>query len=106
MAWVFLLIAGIFEIFWATFLKLSEGFSKLGYSLLTIAGLIVSFYFLAQATKTLPIGSSYAIWTVIGAIGAVIVGVVVFKEPFTLLRGFFVLLLVIGIVGLKCTTAP
>ncbi len=104
MAWFFLIIAGIFEVVWATFLKFSEGFSKLGYSICTIAGMIISFYFLAQATKTLPIGTSYAIWTGIGAIGATIIGILIFKEQMTLTRGFFVALLLIGIIGLKFTS--
>lgn len=105
MAWFFLFIAGVLEVIWATFLKLSEGFSKLGYSVSTIVGLIFSFYFLAQATKTLPLGTAYAIWTGIGAIGATIIGVIVFKEPMTLIRGCFVIMLIVGIIGLKFTSA-
>ena len=105
MAWFFLVIAGVFEVVWATFLKLSDGFSKLGYSAATIAGMIISFYFLAQATKTLPIGTAYAIWTGIGAIGATIVGILFFKEPMTMIRGVFVVILLVGIIGLKFTSA-
>jgi quaternary ammonium compound-resistance protein SugE len=105
MPWVYLLIAGAFEVVWASFLKLSEGFTKLNYSIFTILGMLVSFYFLAQATKTLPIGTGYAIWTGIGAVGAVIVGVVLFREPVSLARGIFVLLVVVGIIGLKFTSA-
>lgn len=104
MAWVFLLIAGVFEVLWATFLKYSDGFSKPGYSIGTVIGMIISFYFLAQATKTLPIGTAYAVWTGIGAFGAVIVGALVFKETLTLNRAFFIALLLIGIVGLKLTS--
>lgn len=104
MQWIFLLIAGIFEIVWATFLKLSDGFTKLNHTVFTIIGMILSFYFLAQATKTLPIGTAYAIWTGIGAIGATIVGILIFKESMTVMRGFFVLLLLVGIVGLKITS--
>lgn len=104
-SWIFLLIAGVFEVGWATSLKLSEGFTRLNYSLLTFIGMAISFYFLAQATKTLPIGVSYAIWTGIGAFGATLVGALLFKEPLTMARVFFVLLLLIGIMGLKWTSA-
>lgn len=105
MAWVFLIIAGIFEVFWAMLLKFSDGFTKPAYSAATIFGMIISFYFLSQATKTLPIGTAYAVWTGIGAMGAAIVGVLVFKEAMTLPRGFFLLLLLVGIIGLKFTSA-
>jgi len=104
MAWVFLIIAGVFEVVWATFLKFSEGFTKLNYTIYTIVCMVISFYFLAQATKSLPIGTAYAIWTGIGAIGATIVGIFIFKESITLVRGFFVILLLVGIIGLKVTS--
>lgn len=104
MPWVFLGIAGPLEVFWATFLKLSHGFTKLGFSVLTIAGMLASFYCLSQATKVLPMGTAYAIWTGIGALGSVIVGIVVFREPVTALRLFFVAMLLAGIVGLKLTS--
>ncbi|MDR1702287.1 MAG: multidrug efflux SMR transporter [Sporomusaceae bacterium] len=104
MSWLFLIIAGLFEVVWATFLKMSEGFSNPSYSILTIIGMIVSFYFLSQATKTLPLGTAYAIWTGIGALGAVIVGIIFFEEQLSALRALFVLLLLVGIVGLKFTS--
>ncbi len=104
MAWIFLLIAAVFEVVWATLLKLSDAFSKPGYTASTIAGMIVSFYFLAKATKILPIGTAYAVWTGIGAVGAAVVGVLFFKESLTLSRGFFLALLLLGIVGLKATS--
>lgn len=104
MAWVFLVIAGLTEVFWSTCLKLSEGFSKLGYSALTIVGMLVSFGLLSQAMKTLPLGTAYGIWTGIGALGAVVVGLVLFKEPATAWRMFFAALLLVGIVGLKITS--
>ena len=104
MAWVFLVIAGLTEVFWSTCLKLSEGFSKLGYSVLTIVGMLVSFGLLSQAMKTLPLGTAYGIWTGIGALGAVVVGLVLFKEPATAWRMFFAALLLVGIVGLKITS--
>ena len=86
MAWVMLGVAGIFEVVWATFMKLSEGFTKLGWTLLTFAGMAIRFALLARATKTLPLGTAYAVWTGIGALGSVIVGIVFFKESVTAAR--------------------
>ncbi|HIZ82306.1 MAG TPA: multidrug efflux SMR transporter [Candidatus Mediterraneibacter pullistercoris] len=104
MEWVYLMIAGGLEVFWSTCMKFSNGFTELKFTILTIVGMIFSFLFLSQATKSLPLGTSYAIWTGIGALGAVIVGIVLFKEPVTAARIFFVSLLLIGIVGLKATS--
>ena len=104
MEWGYLIVAGGLEVFWSTCLKLSEGFSVLRFSILTVIGMIFSFLFLSQATKTLPLGTSYAIWTGIGALGAVIVGVLLFKESVSPLRLMFVALLLIGIIGLKATS--
>lgn len=104
MAWIYLLLAGGLEIFWSTCLKFSEGFSVLKFSVMTIVGMIFSFLFLSQAVKTLPLGTSYAIWTGIGALGAVIVGILLFKEAVTPIRIFFVILLLTGIIGLKVTS--
>lgn len=105
MAWLSLILAGFLEVFWATFLKLSDGFRNPGYSVVTVLGMLASFYFLSQATKALPLGTSYAIWTGIGALGAVVVGIVLFKEPLSAPRIFFAALLLTGIVGLKLTSA-
>ena len=105
MAWVMLGIAGVFEVVWATFMKLSEGFTKLGWTVLTFLGMAVSFFLLARATRTLPLGTAYAVWTGIGALGSVIIGIVIFKEPVTAARIFFAALLLAGIVGLKLTAA-
>ena len=104
MEWIFLVIAGGLEVFWSTCMKYSEGFTDLKFSVLTIIGMIFSFLFLSQATKGLPLGTADAVWTGIGALGAVIVGIVLFKEPVTAARIFFVSLLLIGIVGLKATS--
>lgn len=104
MEWVYLVIAGGLEVFWSTCMKYSEGFSNLKFTVLTVVGMIFSFLFLSQATKSLPLGTAYAVWTGIGALGAVIVGIVLFKEPVTAARIFFVALLLIGIVGLKATS--
>ncbi len=105
MAWVYLFIAGIFEVVWATGLKYSHGFTKLYPSLITIGGMIVSFYLLSLATKTLPMGTAYAVWTGIGALGAVLLGMLLFGEPVNILRIVFLVLILAGIVGLKLAAA-
>ena len=104
MAWIFLLVAGALEVFWSTCLKFSEGFTVLKFTIPTIVGMVLSFLCLSQATKVLPLGTSYAIWTGIGALGAVIVGVVIFHESLTPARLVFVALLLVGIIGLKATS--
>lgn len=101
MSWIYLFIAGLFEIVWAIGLKYTQGFTRPLPSVITVAGMIVSFYFLALATKVLPIGTAYAIWTGIGAVGAVTLGIILFKEPFDLLRVIFLLFIITGIIGLK-----
>ena len=105
MEWVYLVFAGVFEVFWSTCMKFSEGFSVMKFSVLTVIGMILSFLLLAQATKILPLGTSYAIWTGIGALGAVVVGIVLFKESVSPARIFFVALLLVGIIGLKITSS-
>ena len=104
MALLELLLAGGLEVFWSTFMKLSEGFTRPLYTVLTLIGLVLSFLFLSQATRVLPLGTAYAIWTGIGAVGAVVVGIVIFREPVTALRMVFVVLLLTGIIGLKATS--
>jgi quaternary ammonium compound-resistance protein SugE len=101
MAWIYLFIAGLFEIGWAIGLKYTDGFNKLWPSVLTIATMILSFYFLSSAVKTIPIGTAYAIWTGIGAVGTAILGIILFNESKEFIRIFFIFLIVIGIVGLK-----
>ena len=105
MAWIHLIIAGVLEIFWAISLKYTEGFSRLWPSVLTIAGMIASFYFLAQALKTIPVGTGYAIWTGIGAAGTAILGIILFSESAALPRLLCIGLIVGGIIGLKLTTS-
>ncbi|MEH6949665.1 quaternary ammonium compound efflux SMR transporter SugE [Bacillus sp. JJ634] len=105
MAWLYLIIAGVFEVIWATSLKYTEGFTKIIPSVITVAGMIISFYFLSAAIKTLPLGTAYAIWTGIGAVGAVTIGIIFFQEPKDFLRLFFVGCIVIGIIGLKVTSS-
>ena len=104
MAWVYLFIAGLFEVFWATCMKLSHGFTQHFYTALTIAGMLVSFGLLSHAMKTMPMGTAYAIWTGIGALGSVVVGMLLFKEAMFPLRAIFVCLLLVGIIGLKATS--
>ena len=104
MAWFYLCIAGAMEMVWSTCMKLSDGFTNLKFSVLTVVGMIISFALLAQATKVLPLGTAYAVWTGIGALGALIVGVLWFKEPLTAARIFFAALLLAGILGLKLTS--
>lgn len=104
MAWIYLVVAGFLEVFWSTCMKFSHGFTVMKFSVLTIIGMIASFLLLSHAMKTIPLGTAYAIWTGIGALGAVIAGIILFKEAFTPARCFFVILLLSGIIGLKITS--
>ena len=101
MAWIYLLVAGFFEISWAIGLKYSEGFSILIPSFITVACMVASFYFLALAVKDIPLGTAYAVWTGIGTIGTVILGIILFKEPATAMRFLCIFLVLAGITGLK-----
>lgn len=101
MAWTYLLIAGLLEIIWAIGLKYTEGFSKLWASVVTISAMAASIYFLAQALKTLPVGTGYAIWTGIGAVGTAILGMALFSESIAPGRIISIALIVGGIIGLK-----
>lgn len=104
MAWVYLTIAGIFEVIWAMGLKYSYGFTKLVPSLITFGGMAISFYLLSLAIKSLPIGTAYAIWTGIGALGTVLLGILLFNEPVNIMRIVFLFLIIAGILGLKFTS--
>ena len=101
MHWLFLIIAGVFETCWAVSLKLSNGFTKLVPSILTVAGMVVSFYFLSLSLKSLPLGTAYAIWTGIGTTGTVILGILLFRETISVLQIICVSLIIMGIIGLK-----
>ena len=101
MAWFILFIAGLFEIGWAIGLKYTDGFTRLWPSVFTAASMVVSVVLLGLALKTLPVGTAYAVWTGIGAVGAAVVGVLVHGEPATVVRAVCILLIVAGIVGLK-----
>jgi quaternary ammonium compound-resistance protein SugE len=104
MAWTYLFIAGVLEIVWAIGLKYTEGFTKLVPSLITGVALVASMLFLALALRTVPVGTGYAIWTGIGAVGTAFLGIVLFAEPATLARLGCIGLIVAGIVGLKLVT--
>jgi quaternary ammonium compound-resistance protein SugE len=103
-AWIWLIVAGLLEIAWAVGLKYTEGFTRLRPSIATVLLMLASFWCLAQAVKVLPLGTSYAIWTGIGAVGTAIAGIVLFKEPATAARLACMVLIVAGIVGLKLAT--
>lgn len=101
MAWFTLLLAGLLEIGWAVGLKYTNGFTRLTPSLLTTGAMILSVVLLGHAVRSLPLGTAYAIWTGIGTIGSVVLGILLFAEPFGALRLGCVALIVAGIVGLK-----
>jgi quaternary ammonium compound-resistance protein SugE len=101
MAWVYLFIAGLFEIGWAIGLKYTEGFTRLWPSVGTIAAMVVSIVLLGIALRELPVGTGYAVWTGIGTVGTAILGIVLFSEPATAMRLICIGLIVAGIVGLK-----
>jgi quaternary ammonium compound-resistance protein SugE len=101
--WLSLGIAGVFEVVWAVGLKYTDGFSRLWPSVFTLLAMAVSLYFLAQAIRTIPLGTGYAVWTGIGAAGTAIMGIVLFAESTHVMRLLCIALIVAGIVGLKVT---
>lgn len=104
MPWILLITAGLFEIVWAFTMKQSEGFTKLGPSVITIIAMLISFGLLAMVMRALPLGTAYTIWTGIGAIGAFIVGIVVLGEPANLMRIVAGVLIISGLVMMKLAT--
>ena len=104
MSWVLLVIAGLFEVGWAIGLKYTEGFTRLWPSLATLAAMAISFWLLGAAMKTLPVGTAYAVWVGVGAVGTVILGILLFNEPASVAHIVSVLLIVAGIVGLKLSS--
>ena len=100
-AWLILLAAGLLEIFWATGLRFTDGFSRLVPSVIVLVVAWVSFYLLAVAMREIPMGTAYAVWTGIGAAGVAVLGIPWFKEPASAVRLFFLAMIVIGIIGLK-----
>lgn len=103
MPWLYLIVAGTLEIGWATGLKFTDGLTRLWPSLLTLAVSFVSFLLLAQAMKSIPLGTSYAVWTGIGVVGTAILGILLANDPATPGRLACIALILIGIVGLKLT---
>jgi quaternary ammonium compound-resistance protein SugE len=103
MAWLVLVVAGLFEVGWAIGLKYTDGFTRLWPSVGTVIAMVISVVLLGWAMRSLPVGTAYAVWTGIGAVGTVVLGIVLFHEPATVARLVCVGLIVAGIVGLKVT---
>jgi quaternary ammonium compound-resistance protein SugE len=101
MAWVYLLIAGIFEISWAIGMKYTHGFTRFWPVVFTLVSMFLSVYLLSLATKTIPIGTAYAVWTGIGIVGTSVLGIFLFNEPVEVLRLVFIVMILVAIVGLK-----
>jgi quaternary ammonium compound-resistance protein SugE len=104
MAWIYLTVAGLFEIGWAIGLKYTDGFTRLLPSLWTVASMILSIVLLGLALRTLPVGTAYAVWTGMGAVGTAALGIYLFAEPATVARLLCIGLILAGIVGLKLVT--
>ncbi|WP_395463109.1 DMT family transporter [Wolbachia endosymbiont of Cantharis cryptica] len=104
MAWLYLLLAGLFEIVWTTALKYSNGFTRIVPVIVVLVSGFISLYLLSLAIKYIPLGTSYAVWTGIGSIGAAIIGIMFFNDPVNFGRLFSLALVVLGIVGLKVFT--
>ncbi len=104
MSWVILFFAGLSEICWAVGMKYSDGFTRPWPSIFTVGFMLISIFLLGQALKTLPVGTAYAVWTGIGAIGTAVCGMILFGEPRDAARLFCIFLIVAGIVGLKLVT--
>lgn len=103
MSWFKLVIAGLLEVGWAIGLKYTHGFTRPVPSALTIGAIVASMWMLADAARTIPIGTAYAVWVGIGATGAAVLGVVLFREPLPAMRAVFLVLLVVALIGLKLT---
>lgn len=105
MAWITLILAGLFEIVWAYSMKLSDGFTKVTPTIVTIVFMILSFGLLAYAMRTLPLGTAYTIWTGVGAVGSFLVGIFVLGEPATAMRMLAAVLIVSGLVLMKVSSS-
>lgn len=101
MNWLILFGAGLLEIVWAIGLKYTEGFSRLGPSIGTVSAMAGSFFLLSQSLKTIPVGTAYAVWTGVGAVGVAAIGMIALGEPRTAMRIASILLIVLGIIGLR-----
>lgn len=106
MAWLVLLLAGLFEIGWAVGLKYTEGFTRLWPTLWTVGAMALSLILLGLALRSLPLGTAYAVWTGVGTVGTALLGIVLFQEPADALRLLCIALIVAGIVGLKLVSGP
>lgn len=104
MAWIYIFIAGLFECAWATGIKYTDGFSRPVPSILTIIAMGFSFWFMSLAMKQLPLGTAYAVWTGIGAVGVAVIGMIMFGESRDPLRLFCLMLICSGIIGLKLSS--
>lgn len=104
MAWAILILAGVFEVIWAYSMKLSEGFTRLTPSVVTIVFMILSVVLLSMSMRTLPLGTAYTIWTGIGAIGSFVVGIIILNEPITAMRMIAAVLIVSGLVLMKLSS--
>ena len=105
MSWLYLIAAGIFEVGFTTCLKLSDNFAEWRWSVAFGVCAAISFFLLSKATQVIPLGTAYAVWTGIGAAGTAVIGIVFFKDPLTLWRVFFLLLLIGSVIGLKAVSA-
>jgi len=105
MVWTYLVIAGLFECAWAIGLKFTEGFTRFWPSLFTILSMVISFWLLSFAMRSIPVGTAYAVWTGIGAVGVAVLGMAIFGESRDLMRVICLLLIVSGIVGLKLVSS-
>ncbi len=105
MAWIYLIIAGLFECGWAIGLKYTVGFTRLTPSILTVAAMAISFWLLSTAMKTIPVGTAYAVWTGIGAVGVAVMGMILFGESRDVFRIISLLMIISGIVGLKIVSS-
>lgn len=105
MAWVYLVIAGLFEVVWASAMKQSEGFTRLWPTVVTLVGMVISFGLLSYSMRVLPLGTAYTVWTGIGAIGAFLVGILVLGETVTPLRILAAVLIVSGLVLMKVSSS-
>jgi len=101
MSWIYLVIAGLFECGWAIGIKYTDGFTKVVPTILTLLAMTISFWLLSVAMKTIPVGTAYAVWTGIGTIGVAILGMILFGESKEILRIISLLLIIVGIIGLK-----
>jgi len=103
MAWIFLIVAGLFEVCWAVGLKYTDGFRRILPSVLVVISIVASMIFLSLAERSIPIGTAYAVWVGIGVLGAAVLGIILFQDPVTPARLVFLSLLLVSMIGLKLT---